>query len=175
MEHAYRYIGIPANDAGVTFEFDQNRGNISLSLHITIMMISLYHYLFIILGTLQLHSNVTIGKHSEIVSSITALNSKRLLESDRLLWQWFYDSETSEHLICVCVEFNSANFKRKGRQTKTHKNFLVAWALSQECIYEQKINIATKSISKSVILEHAYPYDPSDIKNEGIVTSYVRF
>jgi hypothetical protein len=61
MEHAYRYIGIPANDAGVTFEFDQNRGNISLSLHITIMMISLYHYLFIILGTLQLHSNVTIG------------------------------------------------------------------------------------------------------------------
>ena len=137
-------------------------------------MISLYHYLCIIPpGTLQLHSNVTIGKHSEIVSSITALNSKRLLESDRLLWQWFYDSDTSEHLICVCVEFNSANFKRKGRQTKTHKNFLVAWALSQECIYEHKINIATKSIPKSVILENAYPYDPSDINNEGNVTPYV--
>ena len=114
-----------------------------------------------------LHSNIIIGNYSEIVTSISAFENERLLESQRLLWRWFFDSDTLEYLICVSVEFDSANFKRKGRKRKTYESYLVAWCLSQESIHEKKINVANKSISRSVILSDAYPYYASDIKTEG--------
>jgi len=105
------------------------------------------------------------------VSSPKLLENRRLIEEDRLLWQWFYDSDSLEYLICVCVEFNSADFKRKGRQKRSYESFLVAWCLSQDVIHDKKLDIASKSIPKSVILKEAYPYYPSDIKTEGSITT----
>lgn len=62
--------------------------------------------------------------------------------------------------IVICI-------RSRGKKKRHWENFLVAWTLSQETIFYEKITIGVCP-SRDILTKHAVPYLTVDISNEGM-------
>ena len=106
----------------------------------------------LILVSLMIRFKFRIGSYEEVVGRSLNLEDALEEQRSRLLSKWIFDKSENEYLICICVEYNAEHFKEKNKKTKTFKNFLVAWYLSQSTIKYMKIVDPMKVYFYSLII-----------------------